>query len=387
MSPDDTLNEIYTRFILIGGSHILHMAYNSKGSNGGLKHMDHLDAKPDWSPWYRGWKLIMNPRGVGCPWETPNMWPGLRYTWEARTFTSSISKTTTTTPTPSYKDRKPPSSNTANPPRLFKQSRWAGVATRIGYFTLHFVLLSLAYEFLSPEVLFGISPINPSTDYTRAKEGMLRRLILQLFQGSSAQPLPVTKRELQIRAFLALEYVTGDFLLLSLYTDFFAICWLTLHLDEPWEFPPFYGNILEAYSMRHFWGKFWHRVIYRSFNAHAAIISRYVLRLRQRTQVTRVVNGLLVFGLSAVMHALVSVRLGNRCAWGRSMWYWMWQPVAFVLEDFVQGVWGKCRGRVAGWIGARGVKVLERGVGYVWVMSWLVWEAPKREFALANCEA
>lgn len=39
MSPDDTLNEIYTRFILIGGSHILHMAYNSKGSNGGLKHV------------------------------------------------------------------------------------------------------------------------------------------------------------------------------------------------------------------------------------------------------------------------------------------------------------------------------------------------------------
>jgi hypothetical protein len=29
LSPDDTLNEMYVRYILIGGSHALHMAYKN----------------------------------------------------------------------------------------------------------------------------------------------------------------------------------------------------------------------------------------------------------------------------------------------------------------------------------------------------------------------
>lgn len=37
LSPDDTLNEIYARYIIIGGSHILHMAYKNKGKDGGLQ--------------------------------------------------------------------------------------------------------------------------------------------------------------------------------------------------------------------------------------------------------------------------------------------------------------------------------------------------------------
>ncbi|CAI6336766.1 unnamed protein product [Periconia digitata] len=408
LSPDDTLNEIYTRFILIGGSHILHLTCKSKGRNGGLREMDHIDAQPCWSPWYRGYKLVFNCRGVATPWEAPYLWRGVKHTWEAdrgldRPARSSASQIARLNPsaTAAKQDQCsessspqttiPSDAHKSQPPRLFKQGRWAAVATRIAYFVLNFILLSCAYEFLNPSTLFDIVP-NPSTDYTREKEGILRRFILQFFFPHSkytllTAPTPVTTREIKLRIFLALEYVVGDYLLLSLYTDFFAILWLSLGIDEPWEFPPFFGDITEAYTMRRFWNMFWHRVIYRSFNAHAALISRYVLRMRQRTPVTRVINGLLVFGISAVMHAMVSARFGNSCAWGRSMLYWMWQPMAFVLEDTVQAGWRRgLRSKVRRVLGESGVRVLGRGVGYLWVVSWMVWEAPKRTFALATCK-
>lgn len=346
--------------------------------------MDHKDAQPDWSPFYRGWKLLFNIRGVGTPWENPYLWPNIKYTWEADKGAGRTAASSPSNKNPKSPKSTPSARNGGNTPRLFRSGRWAGVAIRVFHFAVYFILLACVYEFMTFENIFGFEPTD--SDYTREKEGIVRRFILPSFLRSSNHT-PVTKREVQLRIFIALEYVVGDVLMLSLYHDFCSILWLSVGLDESWEYPPFFGQITKAYTMRRFWSMFWHRVIYRSFNAHAALISRYILRLRQRTPISRVINGLLVFGISAVMHSLVSQKMGNKCAWGRSMLYWMWQPVAFVLEDSVQAIWGSMRGKVVGVVGIKVVKVLERIIGYAWVCSWLIWEGPKRQFALMNCSA
>jgi hypothetical protein len=232
---------------------------------------------------------------------------------------------------------------------------------------------------MDAEYLLDIKP----SDHTREKEGIIRRL-LQTYVGKSPPPTPVTLREFQVRALDAIDGVAGDVLLLSTYHDFCAIVFIAIGLDESWEWPPFFGVISKAYTMRGFWSMFWHRVIYRSFSSHAALVSS-TLGIKQRTTLARYVNGFLVFGLSAIMHAMVTAKYGNPCAWGRSMFYWILQPFAFMIEGMVQFFWGKVRRRIEGSVNASMLDVFERVVGYVWVCSWLIWEAPKRVTALMEC--
>src|SRR6186713_2580150 len=80
----------------------------------------------------------------------------------------------------------------------------------------------------------------------------------------------------------------------------------------------FFGQISKAYNMRQYWSIWWHRVIYRSLNSHAALMSG-TLSIRQQTTFSRILNGFLVFGMGAVMHVVVTGKYGNHCAWGRCM--------------------------------------------------------------------
>lgn len=93
----------------------------------------------------------------------------------------------------------------------------------------------------------------------------------------------------------------------------------------------------------------------------------------------------MVFVLSGFMHGAVPWMMGTRCAWKAGMEYWMMQPVAFVLEGIVAACWRKIKKENLRGIEAHVLDVLEMTVGYIWVASWLVWEAPRREGAVLRC--
>jgi hypothetical protein len=235
-------------------------------------------------------------------------------------------------------------------------------------------------EFIAPGDSLGIT----TADYALWKMSIVRRLAKQ-FMGTSSTPR-VTKQELVVRAHAAVANFAPDYLMLSAYHDFFAIVFMTAGLDKSWEWPPLFGRITEAYSMRRFWSMFWHKLIYRSFISHAAAISSS-FGINQKTTFSRLLNNCLVFLLSSIMHGAVLWEFGTKCAWSASMRYWLLQPIAFVLEGVVQYYWGKfCRRRL-GWLSPGVLRVFERSVGYMWVVAWLVWESPKRNFALRSCNA
>ncbi|PVH94406.1 hypothetical protein DM02DRAFT_539505, partial [Periconia macrospinosa] len=196
---------------------------------------------------------------------------------------------------------------------------------------------------------------------------------------------PVTRREFKVRAYQAFDIIFDDIFLFPLYHDVCAVIFLSIGLDESWEWPPFFGPITEAYTMRRYWSHFWQRTIYRSFGTHSSLFLRKVLRIEnQRTAFARIVNAFGVFGLSAIMHAMVSAKEGGQCAWGRSMLFWIYQPCAFMLEEAVQAVWGRLK-RGFGVKESGLVKGLQRVVGYCWVCAWLLWIAPTRTNSLVNC--
>jgi hypothetical protein len=221
-------------------------------------------------------------------------------------------------------------------------------------------------------------------DYALYKASILRRFVKQLLSTSNTPP--ITKREFAVRAREALGNSAPDYLILSVYHDVFAIIFMTLGFDESWEWPPLFGQVTQAYSMRRYWSMFWHKLIYRSFNSHAAVISN-ALGINHKTVFSRIFNNSLVFLLSGIMHGAVLWQFGVKCAWSASMRYWLLQPVALVLEGVVQFLWEKFRRRFLNCVRPGVLGVFERVVGHTWVVTWLLWESTKRSFALAHCNS
>lgn len=133
------------------------------------------------------------------------------------------------------------------------------------------------------------------------------------------------------------------------------------------------------------WSMFWHRSVYRSFGSHSEVILKH-FGVKRSSNVYRTLTAFNIFGLSAVMHSLVSWKYGNKCAWGRSMAYWFFQPAAFTLEGIVQACWSRFRKQNLKKQGiSRIIDVSSQVVGYVWVCTFLMWVDPKRHYPLRNC--
>jgi hypothetical protein len=231
---------------------------------------------------------------------------------------------------------------------------------------LNFVLLTLYNEFFD---VLGYLEALDQADLAREKEGIVSRM----FSSTSS----ITQRELVVRLGVAANSVIPTYLWGSSYHDFWAVLLIGSGLDEDWEWPPLFRTFADAYSMRRYWGIFWHRLIYRAFSAHAYALSSW-FGLPKRGLATRLVCNMLVFAFSAVWHGAVSWQLGNRCAWNRSLMFWLWQPASFVVEGLVQAGWRRlCKTRYI---------AFERVVGYLWVMVWLFWSTPKRLYPLTICD-
>lgn len=366
MSHD--LNDTYSRFVIILFSYMVALCFMPRG-RAGITGDTAIDLDKSWS---RGWKRAFNARGVGMAWENPNLWPEQKSTIVFAT--GEPSKET-------YKDK--PVDVPASRFSLATRRKWSAILIRLGFLLLNIGLQSLYFEH---RISATIGPLFRE-DMSPEKESILRRLFQQL-SSDSVPASPVTLREVKIRAVLAANKFAPDVMFLSAFHDFLAIIFIAAGIDESWEWPPLYGPLTEAYTVRRFWATFWHRLVYKSFNFHASTFTR-TLGIPQGTSFSRILNNCLVFVLSAVMHATVSMLYGRGCAWGRgTMLFWCIQPLSFVLEGVVQYYWRKCRkSSLLSRTSPSILSAYERLAGYCWVVAWLMWCAPKSDFAFVNCYA
>jgi hypothetical protein len=395
LTPDDTFNDIYLRFVIILVSHITYVSFRdwqgSKVSTGSASPRRR-------NPWLSGFKLGANPRGVGTEYEVPYLWHGEKSTaaywsWRPSSKEGGARGTHTETAHREKLQTKMAHTETQHTQRLDlpMRGKWGAISIRLAYLLFNFLVICCWYELIADGSRLGITP----SDYTYERSSIFRRMLRQTFRISRADrsitvQLPTgtshhqTSHELLVRLHAAVANVLPDYLLLTSYHDVFAIFFLLTGLDDSWEWPPFFGSVAQAWSVRRFWGVFWHKLIYRSFSAHAAAITQ-ALGVRQKTAFSRLLNNCMVFAMSGVMHGAVLWQFGYKCAWSTSMRYWMLQPVAFVLEGVVQAMWWKVRQSWLSGVRERVLVGVERAVGYAWVAAWLMWESPKRSFALREC--
>lgn len=194
-------------------------------------------------------------------------------------------------------------------------------------------------------------------------------------------PCSLSANELKLRAMMTYDVCFADMLYFSSIYSVFAILWVGIfRFDAASEWSlSLFGPLREVYSVRRYWGAYWHDFINASFTAHGKAVTRGWLGMRKGPG-RRVVENTVVFGVSGLMHALVRYvqTEGTGEIWTVAMWYGV-QMFPIVVEGVVQYLWldSSLRKRLLVVFGESMLTRVDRAVGYAWTFCWMSWSVPK----------
>ena len=298
-----------------------------------LEGSQHHAPGAEWN-WHRAYKMCWNvrwvktaheaPSNIGKPFSSPAVSEGERL----------LQKSTT------------PSKEASKNRRMFLLKQLASIAIIYG--------INMLYE----HALQTFYPLEFS-DFSPTRQSYLRRL------GT------ISARENAIRTILVLNFVWSSWGLLTCYHKAWSIFFVGVGLDEPEDWPALWGSPFEMYSVRRFWGKFWHRSAFRAYIGYGNLIAEKALRLRRGTLAHRICAEFTVFFVSGVMHAMTTRMLGFRGGYWEDVAWFCMNFAAILVETAVQAVWKGVFGRAGASVGKVG--------GAVWLFAFFFWSLPKTQ--------
>ncbi|TLD32199.1 toxin biosynthesis protein [Venturia nashicola] len=184
-------------------------------------------------------------------------------------------------------------------------------------------------------------------------------------------------RDLVIRAALSTQWIWTTYCLLNAAHDLCAILFVSvLGWDSASEWPPLYGSVSNAYSLRRFWGSFWHKVHVVPFEAFMPLSFR-----RQKgdslwmTTCKNALRSLWVFAMSAACHARMNWALFRQNTIMAELRFWTTNWAVCLLETLlarvIEDTWVDKRFRRQHWM-------LRRVVGYFFVWAFFMVKSSSR---------
>ncbi|KAI1778795.1 membrane bound O-acyl transferase family-domain-containing protein [Hypoxylon cercidicola] len=171
--------------------------------------------------------------------------------------------------------------------------------------------------------------------------------------------------------FKVLAFACGPYFFVDLQYVTASIVAVGLNLSRVEDWPPYFRNVSEVTTVRHFWGSFWHQTLRRSLTKATGFTVDF-LSIPRGTNLSSYLQIWLAFAISGFMHAQSMLLLphpSNITFSERTvgvMAFFMWQAAAITMEDFVQWLWSKYSG------GREASPWISRFVGYAWVI-WSFW--------------
>ncbi|KAF2122855.1 toxin biosynthesis protein [Lophiotrema nucula] len=168
----------------------------------------------------------------------------------------------------------------------------------------------------------------------------------------------------------ALAFGCGPYFFMNMQYVALSIPTVLVGLGKPVDWPPLFGNIKDATTVRAFWGQFWHQSIRIPLTTIGDCIID-ALGIQRKTILGDYVFIWIAFGISGIMHAqsmALLPRPANISVLDTTvgiMYFFLWQALAITLEDFAQWVWHvENHGRA------------ESLIGYVWVVCNMWFSLP-----------
>ncbi|KAG9254982.1 membrane bound O-acyl transferase family-domain-containing protein [Emericellopsis atlantica] len=143
---------------------------------------------------------------------------------------------------------------------------------------------------------------------------------------------------------------------------------LVLGLNSPQDCPPMFGSLRDAYTVRGYWGDFYHQGLRRAITGPADAFVDHILRIRRGTLLSRYLRLTLAFALSGVIHWGAEVSSGVAKPDRSQFLFFTSQAFAVMVEDSVQNLYKRS---------GRPLPALPEGlVGYAWVAGWMLCAMP-----------
>ncbi|KAJ5975802.1 hypothetical protein N7481_009509 [Penicillium waksmanii] len=213
-------------------------------------------------------------------------------------------------------------------------------------------------------------------DFGPAKQVFLRRLF------STTEP--ITMREVMMRAVFVFYWTFGAVTQLdAAHTALSIISVVIFQFNDPADWPGIFGSPRDCWSIRRFWGQFWHQIVVRSYTNYGTFLSRRVLGLRPGSQGDKILVIFIIFLFSGVLHSVVSWQLGDH-SWSGDIWWFCLNFAAGALEmavSRVQRAMGSTRK-----VCPQGSLTRQKGIawnkmfGFAWVFFFLFWSLPKSQY-------
>ncbi|PGH05208.1 hypothetical protein GX51_03107 [Blastomyces parvus] len=205
---------------------------------------------------------------------------------------------------------------------------------------------------------------------------------IQMVQGPGAEfmYLSATKEQWIARTATTLvsNFVTSR-LMVDGVTRLLSIVFVGLGISNPSDWPPLFNSIWDAYTLRNYWGKFWHQIFRWPFTSISNYLTRRILRLPRPSFLERYLNTLFIFSLSGILHVpiLAATGISPLDSWRGAMLYFAPFTLGFMIEDAAQALWRrlgveKSESKAA----SAGMTVLKRVVGMLWVIAFMSMTTP-----------
>ncbi|CAH0042819.1 unnamed protein product [Clonostachys rhizophaga] len=134
-------------------------------------------------------------------------------------------------------------------------------------------------------------------------------------------------------------------------------------MSEPDSWPPIFGPIASAHTVRGLWSQCWHQLLRNSVSVHGNFISDRILSLQHGTFLSRFARLFFPFLVSGALHWVMEVEMDG-LEKGRFgvVTFFLLQPLGIMLEGAIQAL-----------VGQSLPKSLRYVIGYTWVAAWFWW--------------
>ena len=201
-------------------------------------------------------------------------------------------------------------------------------------------------------------------------------LILQILQGT------LTTRSFLVRAETTLFSILMPILILNTIHALVSAVFVALTPSSPSAWPPLFGKLTDAYTVRRWYSHFWEKLMRKGFTINAAFLAKNVLGLEPHTTPGRSSVVMLSFLLSGIMHTAAGWTPGP-CANWRPLWSYLATGAVILVEQVMQEAYGKLLHAQRPW--KRWEVWAWRAVGYCWVALWWLEILPMAILPGARC--
>jgi hypothetical protein len=130
-----------------------------------------------------------------------------------------------------------------------------------------------------------------------------------------------------------------------------------------------FGSPMEAYSLCRYWGRFWHRLVYRPYLGLASMVARKLHVSSLSPKLEKAFLAFLIFLISGLAHAVVSLQGGDFVEAIDDIAFYCMNFAVIAAEGVVCRLASPIRRVLPSWC----CKIL----GFIWVYTFWFWAAPK----------